>query len=83
LSEEELLPPLQGDIRLIDAEVGIAREVTVDAALLTRYKESQRAFFQEVEAFCQKNHVGYVRASTAIPLEDLLLKAFKESGLLR
>ncbi|MBI3988275.1 MAG: DUF58 domain-containing protein [candidate division NC10 bacterium] len=83
LSEGELSPPLFGDIRLIDAEVGTAREVTVDAALLTRYRESQRAFFQEVETFCQKNQVGYIRASTAIPLDDLLLRSFKEGGLLR
>ncbi len=83
LSEEELSPPLQGDIRLIDAEDGITREVTVDAALLTRYQENQRAFFQEVEAFCQKNQIGYIRASTAVSLEDLLLRSFREGGLLR
>lgn len=83
VSPEELHPPLSGDLRLIDAELEEAKEVTVDPILLSRYRRNLEAFFQGVEAFCVRNQVGYVRASTAVPFEDLLLKHLRQGGLLR
>lgn len=83
VSTEELHPPFSGDLRLIDAELKEAKEVTVGPALLSRYRQNLEAFFQGVEAFCLRNQVGYVRASTAVPFEDLLLKHLRQGGLLR
>lgn len=83
VSSEELHPPFSGDLRLIDAELKEAKEVTVGPALLSRYRQNLEAFFQGVEAFCLRNQVGYVRASTAVPFEDLLLKHLRQGGLLR
>ena len=83
VSTEELHPPFSGDLRLIDAELKEAKEVTVGPALLSRYRQNLEAFFQGVEALCLRNQVGYVRASTAVPFEDLVLRHLRQGGLLR
>lgn len=83
VSEEEMEPPLSGDLRLIDAELGSVKDLTMDSALLARYRRNLSTFFRDVEAFCLKNQVGYLRASTTIPFEDLVLKHLRQGGLLR
>jgi len=83
VSEEEMEPPLSGDLRLIDAELGSVKDLTMDSALLARYRRNLSTFFRDIEAFCLKNQVGYLRASTAIPFEDLVLKHLRQGGLLR
>ena len=43
VSEEELNPSLGGDLTLVDAEGGSAREVSVDRWALDRYRERLQA----------------------------------------
>ena len=40
MSPEEIDPPIRGDRRLIDAEDGDETEITINAYVLERYKES-------------------------------------------
>lgn len=83
VSELELHPPLLGDWRLVDVELGASEEATVDADLLKRYGRNLRAYFDRVERFCLQNQVDYVRASTAVPFEDLILRHLRAGGFLR
>lgn len=83
VSELELRPPLLGDWRLVDVELGASEEATVDADLLNRYGRNLRAYFDRVERFCLQNQVDYVRASTAVPFEDLILRHLRAGGFLR
>jgi uncharacterized protein (DUF58 family) len=83
VSEEELDPPLRGDLTLVDVEGGPSREVTVDRPALEGYRGRLQAHFSEAEAFCARHRVDYLRTSTAVPFEDLILRHLRRGGFLR
>jgi len=83
VSEEELHPRLRGDLTLLDAEGGASREVSVDRAALERYQERLRGHFAEAERFCATHHIDYLRTSTAVPFQDLILRHLRRGGFLR
>ena len=83
LSEDELRPSLDGDLRLTDCEDGASKDVTVDRAAIERYQRNLQAFCREAENFCHKHHVNYLRASTAYPIEELIFRRLRESRFLQ
>ncbi len=83
LSEDELEPKLTGDLRIIDSETGHQREMSVNAQLLARYQQTLGQFCSEVEGFCNRYGIDYVRVSTATPFEDLVLRILRKEGLVR
>ena len=83
LDEEELHPTLTGDLRLVDAETGAVREVSISPLLLAQYEAQVQAFCGGLEAMAAKFNLDYVRASTAVPFEDIVLKSLRGRGLMR
>jgi len=83
LSEEEITPTLRGDLRIIDSETGESKEMSVNPQLLARYRETFDAFCAEAEGFCHRYGIDYLRASTAMPFEEIVLHYLRRSGLLR
>lgn len=83
LAEEEILPTLVGDLRIIDCETGEAREMSVHPQLLTRYHQAFQSFCGELEHFCNRYGIDYLRTSTAVPFEDLILKSMRRGMLLK
>lgn len=83
VSEDELEPRLQGDLTLLDAEGGATREVSVDRWALERYQERLRRHFAEAERFCARHGIDYLRTSTAVPFQDLILRHLRHGGFLR
>jgi len=83
VSEDELEPGLQGDLTLVDAEGGTAREVSVDRWALERYQERLAQHFEAAERFCARHGIDYLRTSTAMPFEELILHHLRRGGFLR
>jgi len=83
VSEDELSPTLQGDLTLLDAEGGSTREVSLDRASLEQYQERLQSHFAEVERFCASHRIDYLRTSTAVPFQDLILRHLRRGGFLR
>jgi uncharacterized protein (DUF58 family) len=83
LSEEEIDPPLDGALRLVDAEDGTELRVTVDAQLRAFYQARLQRSLDDLERHCRKSAVEYVRTSTAIPFEDVVLKYLRQGVHLR
>jgi len=81
LSRDELHPPFGGDLELVDAESGEVREVSVDAETLRAYERQLQTFLSRVEGFCRSNELNYVRVTTDVALEDLVLRRLKGSLL--
>ena len=77
-SPEELNPSLTGDLKLIDIETDIKREITVTERIIEHYKMRLTIFCKEIEQFCQQRGINYLRASTSTPFEDLVLKYFRQ-----
>jgi uncharacterized protein (DUF58 family) len=83
LADEELVPSIAGDLRLVDVETGLAVEVTVDAEALGAYATARDAFFNEIERFCFRHGIDYLRTATSVPVETLVLRWLRQGGLLQ
>jgi uncharacterized protein (DUF58 family) len=83
LSEQELDPPLTGDLKLMDMEDVDPTEITVSGPLLKAYKRNLTAFLEGLRQFCAQRGAAYLTASTALPFDRLVLDYLRETGLVR
>lgn len=78
LSEQEIDPPLDGVLTLIDVETNDALKVTIDPPLRDLYRKRLDTRLHQLERYCLKGGIDYLRASTAVPFEDLVLKYLRQ-----
>lgn len=81
LSDDELFPALDGDLRLLDRESHAPVDVTADGPALEAYARARDGYFAEIEQFCLRHQIDYLRTSTATPFEDLILRYLRIGGL--
>jgi uncharacterized protein (DUF58 family) len=72
LSADELDPPLEGDLRLVDKETGDGVNVTADLFTLDEYKSRLAAWQQHLDEVSTKRRVAYLPTPTTMPLSDLV-----------
>ncbi|MEM8669030.1 MAG: DUF58 domain-containing protein [Planctomycetota bacterium] len=58
--EEDREPQLRGDIRVRDCETGDSRDVTVDAAVLQKYREAYDQHFDRLREFARSRRGGFL-----------------------
>ncbi|MGO9310499.1 MAG: DUF58 domain-containing protein [Spirochaetia bacterium] len=80
LDSEEISPGTEGALRLSDMETGQTLSLVVDRSLRTAYRASVAAFFREVEDFCLKNRIEYLRTATVVPFEDVVLRYLRQGA---
>lgn len=83
LSPEELAPTSFGDLRLVDSETGAMQEVSFGKFRLSAYQQTVQAFIQRLREFCQARGINFFSVSSAMPLEDLLLKQLRAGEIWR
>ncbi len=83
LAPQEIDPPIEGDVRLVDSEGGPAVEISADLDVLQRYRDSLRAWQAEIEAFCSGRGMRYVPVNTAIPIEEFVFGQLRRAGVIR
>lgn len=83
LDPKEVEPDLLGDLRLVDAETGEAREISITPNVLARYRRAFDDFCGGMADMANRHGMDYVRVTTQAPFEDLLLKTLRGAGLLR
>jgi uncharacterized protein (DUF58 family) len=83
LDTEEVAPTLVGDLRVIDSETGESKEMSVNPALLKRYQEALETFCGEIEGFASRYGLDYLRATTDMPFEEIILKYLRQGGLIK
>jgi hypothetical protein len=76
-------PGALGDVRFVDAETGELRDVDVTPSLATAYGNAWRAHQVELERFCGRYNLGYVRADAEQPFEQVILKTFRQGRFLQ
>lgn len=79
----EAEPNLRGDLRLVDSESGSAREINVTDGLLARYRQAFTQLGERVESFCRRREIGYARAWTSVPFDELVLMILRRGGVIR
>lgn len=82
LSREELDPDLSGELKLIDSELGTAKEVAVGHKLLKEYREAVAAFQSELKRICAERGAVYVFVDTSVPLEVTIRHTLLSSQVL-
>ena len=83
LSPEEIDPPIRGDRRLIDAEDGDETEITVNAYVLERYKQTLEAFVGSIKTFCSRRSIAYIPVRTDQPVDDVMTRYLRKRGVVR
>ena len=78
LDDRELAPPDTGELELHDMETGETETISVDQSVLDLYQNTLLRWFRGIEDYCLTRGVEYLRISTAIPFEDLILKYLRQ-----
>jgi len=80
LSPDEMNPGFGGDLRLVDAETGEMRDLTLDGEAQRIYRQRLREFLERAEQFCRSKEISYYRVVSDTPVQDFVLGQLK--GLL-
>jgi uncharacterized protein (DUF58 family) len=81
-SQRDRDPGVFGEVRFVDVETGDRREIEVTPRLAAAYRHAWDAHAADLERFCGRYDVGYVRADAARPFEEIVLKAFRQGRFL-
>lgn len=86
LSKAELDPAaeasLRGDVRLIDAESGLGKEVTVSPAVLEEAGSRARAYVDRIGSACAARGIDHAVVTTETDPAEVLLGRLRERGVL-
>lgn len=83
ISEEEISPPYQGNLSLIDSETKEKIDILLDDYMMEKYQKALERFLDDIESFSLVYQIEYMRSVTTIPVEDLLLKYLRIGGWIR
>ncbi len=83
LSEEELVPPWRGELRLIDAETEAVLEWTASPQALHAYVQTRDAYLEACRQFCLRHGIPYLRTPNTVPVRELVMRYLRIAGLVR
>jgi uncharacterized protein (DUF58 family) len=81
LSDQELNPPLAGELKLVDMEDQDVTEVTISGPLLKAYRRNLDGFLGGLKDYCTKRGFGHLVAASSMPFDKLVLEYLREGGL--
>ena len=82
LSPWELHPTLDSDVELEDAETGERVRIRPTPETFAAYEERFSAWLTEIETYCKRYNITYVRVATDVPFEDLATRTLIMQGVL-
>jgi uncharacterized protein (DUF58 family) len=83
LSAEELSPTLIGDLDVVDAESAEHVSVSLSHDAIRSYQQVVERWLEEAAARCRSRGAAYQRVMADTPIEDVVLKGWREHGLVR
>jgi uncharacterized protein (DUF58 family) len=83
LAQEDVLPSLRGDLKLVDIETDRALETTTDRQAIAQYTKNFGRFCEELRAFCSRQGVLHCSVTTDVPLEELFFRRLREGRFLQ
>jgi len=83
LSQEEIDPDVQGDLRLVDCEDSDEAEITVSRPLLNKYKQTLAAFVDGARDYCVRRGMNYLLANNQTGVDQLVSSYLRSRGLVR
>jgi uncharacterized protein (DUF58 family) len=83
LTEDEIDPPLAGDLRLIDIETGEVEEVSLDGGLREIYQQSVKAWQENLQKEFHKRGIRYMKLSTDTAWDKVVLYDMRKEGAVK
>lgn len=83
LSQEEIDPDLNGDLKLVDCEDQDIAEVSVSQRLIDRYKQTLATFIEQARDFSSRRGIVYTMTSTERSVDRLVSRYLRQRGLVR
>ena len=75
-------PKLLGDYEMVDIETGATRLLTIRQRDLQRYRAAFQEFATSLETFARQHGMSYLRSSTDVRFDELILKTMRRAGWL-
>ena len=82
LTEEELEPSFRGDLRLIDSETEADSEVSITPSVLKRYQTRLSEMQESLKQAAFHSMASFYIIRTSVPLESLIARDLRQSGVL-
>jgi uncharacterized protein (DUF58 family) len=83
LSPDEIDPPLDGDLKLVDIETGQDAEITLDPNTLRLYRQRLQAWQTEIAAHCASRRAHYIPITTDESWERLIMQTLRAKGVVK
>ncbi len=83
MAEDEIDPPLAGDLRLIDIETGEVEEVSLDGGLREIYRQSVKAWQEDLQKEFLKRGIRYMNLSTDTAWDKVILYDMRKEGAVK
>lgn len=77
LAPEEINPQDADDVRFIDAETGVAVDLSLNATVVRAYRARVEGFKHEVESWCKKHAMPYAFAASNADFEDFVFRTLR------
>ncbi len=77
-SEADRDPGALGDVKFVDTETEVIRDVEVTPALAAAYTKAWEEHTEELARFCGRYNIGYVRADVERSVEEIILQTFRQ-----
>ena len=81
LSPDEMDPPLEGDLRLVDVESAAGVDITADLATIDAYRARLAAWQAALDAAATKRRASFVAVPSTLPLADLVFAELRRRGV--
>ncbi len=83
LSEVELDPELEGDLKLIDSETGEAIEITATRSVLNEYQNRLKAHLEAIQNSCRRIGALYLQVNNRQSAQDIIIRSLYPMGVLQ
>jgi len=83
LSPEEIDPQLLGDLRLIDSEDRDETEITINRAVLKKYRNTLDQFVSQAKQFCARRSITYLLTPSDRAVDVIVTQYLRERGLVQ
>lgn len=81
-SPEEIHPNYLGDLQLIDSETGEMLDLSMNRRAIQQYQATLQVFCEEIENFCKKMNINFLRTITSTPFEEVVLQYLRKGKFL-
>lgn len=75
--QEDRQPSLRGDVRVRDSESGVSRDVSIDDAVLQRYRDAYDRHFDRLRSFVQGRNGGWLEIDADQDVMEQLATLFE------